>query len=361
MLNNIQILRAFAALNVVLVHVIDTSATYGRPVWLFSPLTGWGQNGVDIFFVISGFVMVYTQAIHPKSAQAFITNRIRRIIPLYYLFTLCMLLIFLLAPFLFREMRPSFAQTVASFLMISSTALEGRPLVAVGWTLEYEMIFYGLFALGLLLKNSLVSFAFALLAIVLMAISGAVDAVVIEFALGMLCAKAYLSNRDRPFGLVSLVAGLLLLAGSIFIHPDLHRSISWGIPALLIVFGSLYVRQSDNKLLLYLGAASYSIYLVQVFSIPALYKISSMVLTFLPADSLAIVAVCFTAVLGCLTYEFVEKPLSRAFGKGRRIDERLQPPQVTTAPSENFLPVDGLERHLRRTATMVERGRYSLR
>jgi hypothetical protein len=289
---------------------------------------------VDIFFVISGFVMVYTQAINPKSAQAFIVNRILRIIPLYYLFTLCMLLIFLVAPFLVREMRPSFAQTVGSFLMVTSTVLDQRPLVAVGWTLEYEMLFYGLFALGLLLKNSLMSFALVLLAILLMAMSGAVDAVVVEFALGMLCAKAYLANRERPFGLAFLVAGLLLLAGSILIHPNLHRSISWGIPALLIVFGSLYVRPSNNKLLLYLGAASYSIYLAQVFSIAAFYKLSSMVLTFVPADLLVVIAMCFTTAFGCLTYELVEKPLTRALGKGRRSDEPLKTSQMTTAHSD---------------------------
>jgi peptidoglycan/LPS O-acetylase OafA/YrhL len=67
MINNLQILRAFAAINVVLFHIIGTSVSYGQGVVQFSFLEGWGANGVDIFFVISGFVMVYTQLKNPKS------------------------------------------------------------------------------------------------------------------------------------------------------------------------------------------------------------------------------------------------------------------------------------------------------
>lgn len=138
----------------------------------------------------------------------------------------------------------------------------------------------------------------------------------------MVGAKLYLANQGRSLGMASLLLGSLLLAATIFIHLDLHRFIIFGIPSLLIVFGCLYVRQTSNKLLIYLGAASYSIYLVQVFSISAFYKFSSVFLTFLHPDLLAVLAVCFSALLGCATYEFIEKPLGRILGKSREAEGR---------------------------------------
>nr|WP_076754713.1 acyltransferase family protein [Acinetobacter schindleri] len=61
MLSNIQILRAFAAINVVIFHVIGASLHYKIPATSLLFMKDWGQNGVDIFFVISGFIMVYIQ------------------------------------------------------------------------------------------------------------------------------------------------------------------------------------------------------------------------------------------------------------------------------------------------------------
>ncbi len=58
-INNLQALRAFTALNVALFHTLVTSTAYGYELYLFSPLLGWGGNGADIFFVLSGFIMVY--------------------------------------------------------------------------------------------------------------------------------------------------------------------------------------------------------------------------------------------------------------------------------------------------------------
>lgn len=321
MLNNIQVLRAFAALNVVLYHVIATAASYGQEVFLFSILQGWGKNGVDVFFVISGFVMVYTQAVNAKPAQVFIVNRILRIVPLYWFFTLCLLVICLFAPFLFRDLRPTFPHALSSFLLITGITVELPPLVHVGWTLEYEMLFYVLFALGLLLKREVFSLAFVVIALLVLMESGLTDPIVIEFALGMACAKLYLARKGRALGPAFLALGVLLLSVTIFIDVNLHRAIVFGLPALLIVFGSAYTRQISNKLLIYLGAASYSIYLVQAFTISAFYKLSSMFLTFLPTDALAVIAVCFTAALGCATYELVEKPLSRILSNDRKNDE----------------------------------------
>ena len=88
MLNNLQLLRAFAALNVVLFHAIGTSASYSYETNFISVFEGWGANGVDIFFVISGFVMLFTQLDNKRSVKDFLLLRVIRIILIYWLLTL---------------------------------------------------------------------------------------------------------------------------------------------------------------------------------------------------------------------------------------------------------------------------------
>ena len=85
MIMNLQLLRAFAALNVVVLHTIGTADSYGYETNLISYLEGWGANGVDIFFVISGFVMLYTQLDNKKTVKDFLILRAIRIIPIYWL------------------------------------------------------------------------------------------------------------------------------------------------------------------------------------------------------------------------------------------------------------------------------------
>lgn len=75
-------LRAFAALNVAGVHILEQSARYGQDVALFALLQNWGHSGVDLFFVISGFIMVYIQRRRPCDAATFLGHRLYRVIPL---------------------------------------------------------------------------------------------------------------------------------------------------------------------------------------------------------------------------------------------------------------------------------------
>ena len=71
MIVNIQYLRAFAAINVVFLHVLIGAESYNRPAGILSFFGNWGANGVDIFFVISGFVMIYTQINNPNNIFIF--------------------------------------------------------------------------------------------------------------------------------------------------------------------------------------------------------------------------------------------------------------------------------------------------
>jgi len=99
MFTNIQALRAFAALNVVLFHAIGAGMAYDMKPLFLAPLEGWGANGVDVFFVISGFVMMVAQQQNPKSPRAFLRGRVARIVPVYWAATALMVLVFVVRTF----------------------------------------------------------------------------------------------------------------------------------------------------------------------------------------------------------------------------------------------------------------------
>ena len=71
MISNLQFLRAFASINVVYFHTLLGSESYGKSTNILQILGGWGANGVDIFFVISGFVMIYSHIQNPKKFTNF--------------------------------------------------------------------------------------------------------------------------------------------------------------------------------------------------------------------------------------------------------------------------------------------------
>ncbi|MCW1516017.1 hypothetical protein OLN45_17880 [Acinetobacter baumannii] len=195
------------------------------------------------------------------------------------------------------------------------------PLLYVGWTLEYEMLFYIVFGLSLFIKNKLFSYLAMGVALVLLPLFTSLDLIILEFAFGMLCAFVFLRLKPNN-GLLIASFGFLLLCSSIFFDYEIHRSIKWGIPAFFLVLGLLWMKQIKNKLAIYLGNASYSIYLIQVFTIPSIYKLSSKYLTFLDGHIIALMALIFSAVVGCLFYQIVEIRVTDFF-KSRKSNSLL--------------------------------------
>src|SRR6185437_8974059 len=144
----IQVLRGVAALLVVLFHLVDAERIYGRGPMLLDGIARLGFAGVDVFFVISGFVMVsVTQGLYglPKNAALFLGRRVARIYPMYWLFTTVIVLMMLVMP---HAVDPSFfaKSKLASYLLWPTGAL---PILQVGWTLTYEMFFYLVIAAGI--------------------------------------------------------------------------------------------------------------------------------------------------------------------------------------------------------------------
>ena len=292
---------------VVAFHSVGAAMAYGPHVTYLRFVLDCGASGVDIFFVISGFVMVYTQARNPKTPSQFLINRLARIAPTYWAMTGLLLLILAIHPSAFQHLQLNLGWALRSLLFIS-VPFDGVPMIHVGWTLEYEMLFYAIFAASLFIRAPVWSQLACIVPLVGFALAGLM--LPLEFVFGMISANVFLRNPKLPIGLPFLAAGTgLLLAAQYF--EDFPRILRWGIPSFLVVMGSIYLPRTQSRLALFLGSRSYSIYLVQIFSISAFYKITAKYRSAIDGDCVAVICILVSMGVGCLIYEIVEAPASR--------------------------------------------------
>ncbi len=310
MLDNLQVLRAFAAINVVVFHAIGSARDYGTDPLVFAPIAGWGMNGVDLFFVLSGFVMVIAQARNPKTPGQFIRGRIARVVPIYWLMTLAFVTLLVAAPSLFREAEISLTRALASFLFYSELVLERSPYIYVGWSLEFEMLFYVVFALALFLPSRVLAYLAIVLGVTGLQMAIGLSPLMLEFVLGVLAGIAFVhAPRSQVVTVLAASVGAVLFLSTIAYQPPVPRWIMWGLPSALLTYGLAGLGNTAGRLGPFLGDASYSIYLVQVFTIPAWFKISAdFGDTRLMADMLVVGASVFTVLVGVAVYWWVERP-----------------------------------------------------
>jgi exopolysaccharide production protein ExoZ len=306
MINNIQALRAFAALNVVIFHTLGVASMKGYETVLFKFLEGWGSNGVDIFFVISGFVMVYIQTKNPKSVFEFLKNRIKRIVPLYWSLTA-----FLTIIYYFFSTKFSIQHSLNSFLFASRLFGKDLPLISQGWTLEYEMFFYLVFGISIIAKRHNTALISSILLILLVAF-GFIAPIVIEFTFGMLVGYLYLNRYFQKYSLLFGIIGCMgLIIGGGFIS-NISRVLVFGLPATFLVFSCCYLPQTKCRKLSFLGAASYSIYLIQAFTMPIFFDIAKFIsIPSNHSDLLIVLCLLFTICAGCYLHYYFESPISR--------------------------------------------------
>ncbi|HEY7809845.1 MAG TPA: acyltransferase [Allosphingosinicella sp.] len=302
-LASIQYLRAFAALGVVAFHAAN-AAGFAFPD---------GAYGVDIFFVISGFVMVWISSA-ATSPSDFLRGRIRRIVPLYWVVTLTWMAAITLSLAYFPFGPGGLA---SSFLFIPyGAAGEGRhyfPIVQVGWTLNYEMMFYAIFAATLLLRRS---FQLLALTAVLVALAAAglvlkpstapwefwTNPIILHFLAGAWLAAAL---RPEQAGVPRWLACFVLVALFVLELPLRVALLLVGV-ALIADFASRMPRFAP---LLRVGNASYSLYLwhpLAIAGLMALIKNSAA-----PAWLIFVACIAVSGVAGLVGYKLLEQPLLR--------------------------------------------------
>src|SRR3954462_5849540 len=198
MLVHIQVLRFFAAVAVVAFHAAGVAPDgFKVPGSAVSTALSYGGRGVDLFFVISGFIIFYTTQNPALTPAGFLRRRVERIVPLYFFVILTFTLLALTLPAIFAT--PGWytpRHILKSLAFISFTDGE-PPVVAVGWSLEYEMYFYLAVALLMALTRQVwrnIVVIFSALAVLgqLPGVSAALgnyafftDAIILEFVLGV--------------------------------------------------------------------------------------------------------------------------------------------------------------------------------
>jgi peptidoglycan/LPS O-acetylase OafA/YrhL len=335
--HGIQALRGIAACLVVLVH--------GTHVWLGDFSTGqmsleWanGKAGVDIFFVISGFVITLS-AIGDKAltASQFLGRRLLRIVPLYWLLTfvasLKMFLVWAHPSFGSRGYHSplpiGYLLQCLFFIPVKNPYGHISPLLDVGWTLNYEMFFYLLFTVALALRIKPVHFLTPVLAALATvglfqraswpAATTLADPLLLEFLAGMLLGwwvqRGFTLNfKAAPIlGLLG-IAGVLALPEGNF--PG-SRVLMWGIPGFLLVLaavsGEVRWGQLVPQWMMKIGDASYSLYLIHQMWILFLGRL--YLRSHLPAPGkglFALLALVTSVPVSLALYRFVERPMGAA-------------------------------------------------
>ena len=327
----LQYTRAVAALLVVFYHAaIQANNQFAGALPVF------GKSGVDIFFVLSGFVMWTSTSQRAVSPALFLKRRLARIAPLYWALTLAASAIALIAPHLLRSTRFDPAHLVASLCFIpwfnpGMPAGDDQltPVIIPGWTLNFEMFFYLTFAIALWrpIEHRPRFLAFLIVAAYGLAVLarplGAApqfysQGVIFEFLAGAFIANT-VGLRPARSPLVSAIV-LLLALGALLVgdwaRGGIERAIVLGVPAAIII---ITVAQIENAgRLPYLswlntaGDASYSIYLTHVFVIAGVRNLVGTVIGHgVTIDPVVFVALCLlsSALAGIVVYRFVERPL----------------------------------------------------
>ena len=325
---SIQILRAIAAVLVVIYHVTEKAKTQNIGSFFFDI----GAAGVDLFFIISGFIMMMVSA-KEKNAMSFINKRAMRILPLYYIFTTIALTGYLVAPWAINSQAKE-TNVLLSYLFIP---LENKPmLLLVGWTLTYEILFYIIFSLFVFTKNfrwlyisvAMVTFSLFAKKSDLFIVNYLGNNIIYEFIFGIVIHELYkregriLTSSVLPNALLILCGVILLFTSSMY---EYSRVIEFGAPAMLIFIGVINLDQKINKenkvstMLAYTGDASYSIYLSHLFSIGILtlaFKKMDLFTTNL-YEVYFTISVLISLISGILTYHILENPINNWIKKYR--------------------------------------------
>jgi exopolysaccharide production protein ExoZ len=318
---SIQYIRALAALGIVLFHA---SMAFYRA----TPLAV-GKFGVDIFFIVSGFIMFVITEKRESSPALFLGRRLARIVPLYWLVTLVMIAIVLVRPKLGPEMGADIhlnhVLPSLFFLPHVNSLGETYPTVRPGWSLNFEMFFYVLMTLALFLPRARQIWVVTgvLIALILAGIFVAPHSTfagtytsprMIEFVAGLWLARCWMREclPDWRIGIASVIAGFALVVIGHFAHYDDFGNFYIPYAALssfLIVLGALSI-EAGGKLfhsswLKLIGDASYSIYLLHDFVIPVIVR------TPLPAPVQFIAMVLLSIAVGIGSFHFFERPVHR--------------------------------------------------
>ena len=328
----LQVTRGVAANLVVISHlfVIEAKFTGANILPTFS---SYGIAGVDLFFILSGFIMVVVAGKDVGAIQ-FLWRRAARIYPPYWLVSIIVFAASMAEPVWVNSSVTAPISLWRSFLLVPDSA---PPLLAVGWTLIHEVYFYFVFAVLLALRIAipvgLLGWGLVLLIATILGGDHVTSSpfgrvwtspLTAEFIMGAAIGVLFNHKSMRgaawagAIGLATLVASIVFVAPALPLanstHLDAWRVVLFGVPAALIVYWLAALEQNavrmPARLLVALGDWSYAIYLTHVLVLSAFARIIYALAPSGVISSLALIAVGVPAanLAGAVMFHFFERP-----------------------------------------------------
>ena len=318
MLISVQALRALAAWVVVGHHFTQVFFNFEVDNPLAYLFADKGGIGVDVFFVISGLVIFLATADKALTPWRFMLMRVARIAPAYWFYTLLLAVLVVALPSMIPEVQLEPRHILMSMLFIPAENPGGYgvyPLLDVGWTLNFEMLFYLLFAVALLVRGSYrLWLVAALLYLVCYIVAPALDFadgfysndMVFEFLMGIGIGMLYRRGLCRARAWLPML-GIAAALAAIWHGADVPRALEWGVPSAVLVISCVTLEPyfKGARFLKALGDCSYSVYLLHVLVLCA----GRWVVQRTGIDPYLILPVCLLVIAfgALLSYEWLEK------------------------------------------------------
>ncbi len=327
MIISLQYLRAIAVILVLLIHTSDKSIQYGIGLLDFRD----GRFGVDIFFVISGFVMYYVslkKKAGVSSIYSFLKHRLIRILPLYWVLTSIALIIFLIMGE--NAYHGGEINIAKSYFLFPTNFPKEKFLIPIGWTLSYEFYFYFIFAITLFLSKYRATLAIFILTFMVfmgmyidinkkyVLLNFLTNSLLLEFMYGILIVKAYqlLTFKKVQFSILFMTLFIISYTLYYLKIKTGYRGIDLGIPAMFLVLSIVMledkIRNNVSKLMLTIGESSFSIYLIHPFILSAsglVYK-KIGINTILSEQIFIVLMIISSLIAGYITYNLLEKRMT---------------------------------------------------
>ncbi|MGS2778935.1 acyltransferase family protein [Robertmurraya sp. GLU-23] len=346
-----QLIQAFRGLAAILVLFHHGQSNMGNPeLGALGKIFSIGWIGVDFFFVLSGFIIFY---VHHKdignrtSILRFYFKRFIRVYPIYWIVTFTLMAFYFLYPN--WAVAYDLRGFIKSFFLLPHPQV---PIVSVGWTLVYEVFFYGVFGLLIILNKK---FSFPLMALwVIGILLNSFNIITfenyylkfifnnynLEFIFGSIVAYITLKFKLKRH-YIYLVAGLLgaslgsiLLIKSVIVRNSTESILIMGVSFALIVLSTAFIDFKNvinvPKVFLLLGDSSYSIYLTHNYLFILLYLNFVVRHVFTPIKILMVTSL-LTLIAAVLFHMIIEKPIMNKLSKRQFSRVKNNPTQVKKA------------------------------
>ena len=329
-LDGIHGLRALAAIVVVIFHAggILGSEKYQGLTWL-PQITGSLDTGVDLFFVISGFVISFPFFLgRIQPLNSYLANRLIRIYPM----AMITAFIYLIFNWIFFDREPEIDSVLSSFLLIPSST---DPIPIVLWTLKQELLFYFIFSLAFI-RPYIGIFVVLSWSIASPLVPSSGSALLswlfhpnnIQFSFGIAAAYLFVYHKISPTkSLLVAFSGLIafFICGVVYQGNTTNYTLETtllGLFGSLVAYGIACSGLQLPRAIIFLGTASYSIYLIHFFFLSAFNKVMIRIAPDLSGTISIIFLVVSAVIAGCVYYIIFERPIE-TLRKNRRTRTKL--------------------------------------